>query len=124
MSTSYNPHEWADGPEGGTPITAERLNALEQGVAEASAEVNWGNLPGKPATFPPTVGTTATTAKAGNWNPTIGNVTGLQAALDGKQASGSYAAASHTHTVAQVTGLQAALDAIEGRLDALEEPEA
>ena len=28
---------------------------------------------------------------------TIANVTGLQAALDGKQASGSYAAASHTH---------------------------
>lgn len=41
---------------------------------------------------------------------TIANVTGLQAALDGKQASGSYAAASHTHTIANVTGLQTALD--------------
>jgi hypothetical protein len=30
--------------------------------------------------------------------------------LDGKQAAGSYAAASHTHTIAQVTGLQTALD--------------
>ena len=30
--------------------------------------------------------------------------------LAGKQASGSYAAASHTHTIANVTGLQAALD--------------
>ena len=35
----------------------------------------------------------------------IGTVSGLQAALDGKQASGSYAAASHTHTAGQVSGL-------------------
>lgn len=35
---------------------------------------------------------------------TIANVTGLQAALDGKAAS------SHTHSIAQVTGLQTALD--------------
>jgi hypothetical protein len=41
---------------------------------------------------------------------TIANVTGLQGALDGKQAAGSYAAASHTHTIDQVTGLQTALD--------------
>jgi hypothetical protein len=36
------------------------------------------------ATFPPTIGTTATTAKAGNYTPAIADVTGLQAALDGK----------------------------------------
>lgn len=42
---------------------------------------------------------------------TIANVTGLQAALDGKQAAGSYAAASHTHTIANVSDLQGALDA-------------
>jgi hypothetical protein len=41
---------------------------------------------------------------------TIANVTGLQAALDGKQAAGSYAAASHSHIIGDVTGLQAALD--------------
>src|SRR5690606_16420680 len=32
----------------------------------------------------------------------IADVTSLQDALDGKQAAGSYAAASHTHTAAQV----------------------
>jgi hypothetical protein len=41
----------------------------------------------------------------------IADVASLQTALDGKQAAGSYAAASHTHAIANVTGLQAALDA-------------
>jgi hypothetical protein len=41
---------------------------------------------------------------------TIAQVTGLQTALDGKQASGSYAAATHTHAIADTTGLQTALD--------------
>lgn len=40
----------------------------------------------------------------------IATVTGLQTALDGKQAAGAYAAASHTHAIADVTGLQGALD--------------
>jgi hypothetical protein len=39
----------------------------------------------------------------------IADVTGLQAALDGKQAAGSYAPATHTHTTAQVTGLDTQL---------------
>ena len=37
-------------------------------------------------------------------------VDGLQAALDGKQPRGEYAAKAHAHEVAEVTGLQAALD--------------
>lgn len=40
----------------------------------------------------------------------ISTVTGLQTALDGKQASGSYANAVHTHTISNTTGLQDALD--------------
>jgi hypothetical protein len=40
----------------------------------------------------------------------IADVTGLQTALDRKQAAGSYAAASHTHGISDVTGLQTALD--------------
>jgi hypothetical protein len=35
----------------------------------------------------------------------VSDVAGLQTALDAKQASGSYAAASHTHTAGQVSGL-------------------
>ena len=45
---------------------------------------------------------------------TIGQVTGLQGALDGKADS------SHTHSIADISGLEARLEAIEGRLDALE----
>lgn len=40
----------------------------------------------------------------------ISGVTGLQAALDGKQPAGSYSAVGHTHTIANITGLQTALD--------------
>jgi hypothetical protein len=40
----------------------------------------------------------------------IADTTGLQSALDGKQAAGSYAAASHSHAIADTTGLQSALD--------------
>jgi hypothetical protein len=40
----------------------------------------------------------------------IEDVTGLTAALAGKQAAGSYASISHVHTVSAITGLQDALD--------------
>lgn len=65
----------------------------------ATADFSWNNLAGKPATFTPSAHTHA-----------IADVTGLQAALDGKQAAGSYAAAVHGHSIADVTGLQTALD--------------
>ncbi len=55
--------------------------------------------------------TTALSGKADTSHThSIANVTGLQTALDGKQASGSYAAATHSHVIADVTGLQTALD--------------
>jgi hypothetical protein len=49
--------------------------------------------------------------RTGSVTLAIADVASLQAALDGKQAAGSYAAASHTHAIANVTGLQTALDA-------------
>lgn len=60
----------------------------------------WEGLTGKPSTFPPST-----------HSHVISDVTGLQSALDGKQASGSYAATVHSHAIADVTGLQSALDA-------------
>ena len=53
---------------------------------------SWNNLTDKPSTFPPSTHTHA-----------IADTTGLQEALDGKQAAGSYAAATHTHAAADIT---------------------
>lgn len=39
-SISYTPTTWADGADGGTPITAARLNNIEQGVTNATNQAN------------------------------------------------------------------------------------
>lgn len=87
---AYVPFEWADGSAGGTPITAERLNAVEQGVAEAGSTATWGQVSNRPSSFTPAehehpasdITGTLTAAQV----PTlaVGKVSGLQAALDGK----------------------------------------
>lgn len=40
--------------------------ATSAGTADSANAVAWGNVSGKPDTYPPTIGTTATTAAAGN----------------------------------------------------------
>lgn len=172
---------------------AETLLALLSAVGGS----DWDSLVGKPATFPPTIGTTATTAmagntpipptatwanlsgkpaviaegatqaaartaigagtsnlalgttastaKAGNYHPTWAQVTGKPAVIGagadaaaartaigagtgnsnlaiGTTAS-TAAAGNHVHTIADVSGLEARLSDIEDRLEALE-PEA
>lgn len=42
----------------------------------------------------------------------ISDVTGLQSALDGKQASGNYAASSHTHTSSQITDFDSSVSGL------------
>lgn len=92
-------------PTGGTTgqILSKKSNAnydTQWLDAAAGGATSWEALTGKPSTFTPSAHTHA-----------IADTTGLQAALDGKQAAGSYAATSHTHIISNVTGLQAALDA-------------
>lgn len=73
----------------------------------------WVDITGKPSSYPP-----ATHSHA------VGDVSGLQSALDAKQPAGSYATTteltdglagkantSHTHAISNVSGLQEALDA-------------
>jgi len=45
----------------------------------APVSVAWDDVTGKPATFPPTVGTTATTAKAGDYQPAAADITDASA---------------------------------------------
>jgi hypothetical protein len=62
------------------------------GPAGAPGASTWNDITGKPATFPPETHTHV-----------VGDVTGLQAALDGKQVAGSYAAAVHAHSWSDIT---------------------
>jgi hypothetical protein len=80
-------------------------------VILADITPDWSSLSGKPSTFAPSAHAAAHgSGGADAVTLAVSQVTGLQAALDGKQESGSYAAASHDHAVADVTGLQDALD--------------
>ena len=60
------------GPEGAIPVTIH-------GAGGGGGEVDWADVTGKPTTFPPVVGTTATTAKAGNYQPTAANISDASA---------------------------------------------
>ena len=97
----------------GDVLSSAKLNAMEDGIVESLAPVSWSSVTGKPTTFAPTIGTTATTAKAGNYVPTYAEITGKPE---------TFAPTTHTHTIANVTGLQALLDDLETRLEALETP--
>lgn len=105
-------NDWQDGPEGGTPLSAARLNERDAAIVAAQETADEA----APAVHTHAAGdvSSGTLAVARIPDLAISKVTGLQTALDGKAAS------SHTHTIANVTGLQAALDAITGRLDVLE----
>lgn len=77
----YTPTDWKNTPSTDTPISAENLNKLEQGVVNATAlaeaQVSYNDLTNKPTLL--TIGTTATTAKAGNYAPAWSEVTGKPA---------------------------------------------
>ena len=87
-----------------------RLTEVEDKVAELEQEaggaVAWADISGKPATFLPTIGTTATTAKAGNYQPTWAQVTGKPTTFEpiiGTTAT-TAKAGNYVPTWAEVTG--------------------
>ena len=86
-----------NGKTGAVTLNAADVSALPSTYTPPAP--SWSSVTGKPSTFTPSAHTHA-----------VADVTGLQAALDGKQPAGSYAPTSHVHTIADVTGLQAALD--------------
>jgi len=93
------------------PLASPTFTGTVSGVTKAM--VGLGNVDNTSDASKPisTATQTALDAKAAATHThVIADVTGLQTALDGKQAAGSYAATVHTHAIADVTGLQTALD--------------
>ncbi len=81
------------------PPLAKEVAAQIDGAAGGS--VAWGDITGKPATFPPTIGTTATTALAGNTTIPAASST-APAALAAAAAVGTgttFARADHVHAI-------------------------
>ena len=65
----------ATGINDATTATTTTWSSSKINTAINAAQVTWATITGKPTTFPPTIGTTATTAKAGNYVPTWAEVT-------------------------------------------------
>lgn len=104
----------ANGEDSGLPEPITREETYLKEIAESQdgeVSVAWGDVTGKPSTFPPTIGTTATTAKAGNYQPTWAQVTGKPS---------TFAPAAHNQAVSTITGLQAIIDDLTSRIEALE----
>lgn len=98
------------GPEAELPAGSEGqvltyVSGEWVGAEPTGGVTSWNDLEDKPADFPPSSHTHV-----------IADVTGLQTALDGKQASGSYAAASHTHAISDVTDLASTLSEIDAAI--------
>src|SRR5699024_11276873 len=85
------------------PITAAELNRMETAGDAAAKTATWGSVSNKPSTFPPA-----------DHDHAIADVTGLQSALDGKQASGNYATTAQVNAKAD----QTALDDLIARVEA------
>lgn len=92
------------------------VTGLSAAIEAAGEPTIWSEIPGKPASFPPSAHSQA-----------ISTITGLQAELNGKQPAGSYATqgdlttglatksdTGHAHAISDTAGLQDALDAASG----------
>lgn len=80
----------ATGINDSTTSTSSTWSSSKISGAISAATPSWSTITGKPATFDPTIGTTATTAKAGNYVPAWAEVTG-KPTFAAVATSGSYA---------------------------------
>lgn len=105
-TTTIHGKRLALGGEGELLVDGQKL-ATDGG----SASVAWNDITGKPSTFAPTIGTTAATAKAGNYTPTsaeVGNALKAKAQI-----------AALVSPTADYADLTAATAAIKSIIDAL-----
>lgn len=85
---SYEPKNYKT--DGGDTLVIGGKLVVEDGATVEGLEgggggtVAWGDVTGKPATFPPTVGATATTAAAGNHTHTDYATSAALAALEAR----------------------------------------
>src|SRR5699024_982182 len=79
----------------GAPEAYDSLGKLVSAIlaGDLGGVADWDDLTGKPSTFPPTIGTTSSTAKAGDYVPAWSEVTGKPS---------EFPPSSHTHTKAEV----------------------
>ena len=95
---AFTPKTWADGPSGGTPITAAELNRIEQGIddadAAATAPVAWADVAGKPAVIAAGADQAAARAAIGAGTSSLGLGTSASTALAGNTPKLSSAAIS------------------------------
>ena len=112
---AYEIQTWVDGADGGTPISAERLNHMEAGIADGqnASTPTWETLEGKPDAFAPAAHThdagdigSGTFATARIPSIAQSKVTGLGQALSDLTDAVSAA-------VARIEALEAALEASE-----------
>lgn len=68
---AFEPDKWADGEEGGTPITAAELNRMEAAGEVAAKTATWGQIAKRPASFQPS-----------EHNHSISEITDLQGVID------------------------------------------
>lgn len=109
--------DWVDGAAGGTPLSAARLNERDTAIVAAADSATWAGVTGKPSTFPPAIGTSGTTAKAGNYQPTAANISDATAVgrsvLTAADAAAARTAigAGTSNAAATAAGTRAQLDA-------------
>lgn len=91
--------------EAGDPGHPEMHNQLVDAITEARDNVDiaettaaWADVSGKPSTFPPTIGTTASTAVAGNDARLTAGAAGTATVRAIGTTATTAAAGNHTHT--------------------------
>ncbi|MBN2980122.1 hypothetical protein [Cohnella algarum] len=58
----------------GSVTTAKLASGTKAPSAATADAAPWAGITGKPSTFPPTIGSTSLTAKAGNWTPAAADI--------------------------------------------------